>query len=344
MAGLSRLDGWVPIRVFPRGRSLAVDWCHFGKRRFVLPFFRDTIESALQLPFNRAFRQQTPIEELVALARERPGIAPTAFVFHASRCGSTLIARMLMSLPTHIVVSEPTMLDFVLHPAPMLPPVDDEIRREWLRALVSALAQPRSGTETRFVVKFDAWNIVDLPLIRSVFPTTPWIFLYRDPIEIAASQWRQPGAHVVPGMLSPAASLVPMDVARQMPREEYVARVIGRILEAGAEHCASAGGRPVHYDELPEAVVGALAATLGLDVDAATVPKMREVTAQDAKTPQLPFEPDSVRKQREASAALRAAVEAHAMPHYHALEAMRARLPRKASAVDAAPALDVAAR
>ena len=326
MAGLSRLDGWVPIRVFPQGRSLAVDWCHFGSRRFDRPFFRDTIESALRLPFNRAFRQQTPIEDLVTQARERPGIAPTAFVFHASRCGSTLIARMLMSLATHVVVSEPTMLDFALHANPTLPQIDDETRRQWLRALVSALAQPRSGTETRFIVKFDAWNIVDLPLIRQAFPATPWIFLYRDPVEIAASQVRQPSAHVVPGMLSPAASLVPMAAARGMPREEYIARVIGRILEAGALHCAAAGGRPVNYDELPAAVSGALAATLGVDSDATTLAAMGEVTGQDAKTPQLPFEHDSARKQREASAALRAAVEKHAMPHFRALETMRASL------------------
>ncbi len=328
MAGVSRFDGWVPIRVFPGGQSLMVDWCHLGPRRFELPFFRDTIDSALKLPFNRAFRRQTPIEALVALARERPGIAPTAFVFHASRCGSTLMTQMLTSLETHVVVSEPTMLDLLLNRSPALPDFDGGVRVTWLRALVSALAQPRTGAEARFIVKFDAWNVVNLPLIRRAFPDTPWIFLYRDPVEIAASQWRRPGMHLVPGMLNPAAALVPLEAALRMPREEYVARTLGRILEAGALHCtAMAGGRPVNYDELPAIVSGTLATTFGIDTDAFSLQEMRPATRRDAKAPRFPFEPDSARKQREASTALRAAVEAHAMPHYRALEALRARLP-----------------
>ena len=332
MAGLSRFDGWVPIRVFPEGRSLAVDWCHFGPRRFDQPFFRDAVDGALQLPFNRAFRQQTPIDDLVAVAHERPGIAPTAFVFHASRCGSTLAARMLMALDTHVVISEPTMLDFVLRSHPLLPDADDETRRMWLRALVSALAQPRAGGETRFVVKFDAWNIMDFPMIQAAFPATPWIFVYRDPVDIAASQWRQPGAHMVPGMLGPTAAVIPIEEAVRMPREEYVARVVGRILAAGAAHCAAAGGHPVHYDELPDAIESRLATMLGVDSDAATRARMRDVTQWDAKTPQLPYDPDAARKQREVTPALRAAVDLHAMASYRALEALRSQC---ASGIDA---------
>ena len=234
------------------------------------------------------------------------------------------------------------MLDFVLHAHPLLPDADDATRRDRLRALVSALAQPRSGGESRFVVKFDAWNIVDLPLVRAAFPATPWIFLYRDPVEIVASQWRQPGAHTVPGMLGPASAIMPTEDARRMTREEYVARVIGRILQAGAEHCASAGGRPVHYDELPDAIGGSLAPTFGVVRDAATLARLRDAARWDAKTPQLPWEPDAARKQREVGPALRAAVEAHATPHYVELERLRAQWSRKTGTAGATAAGAVA--
>jgi hypothetical protein len=333
---VTRLAGFVPIRVYPKNGALAVDWCHLGTRRFSDPFFRGTVETALLEPFNQAFRPETPIEALEDFARESPGIAPTAFVFHASRCGSTLLARMLMTLPGHVVVSEPTMLEALLHPTAHVPPIGRERRIALLRALFSALAQPRSGGETRFVVKLDAWNIVALPLIRAAFPGVPWLYLYRDPVEIAISQWRAPGAHVVPGILGPAAALVPPDAARTMPREEFIARVIGRFLEAGALHCAADGGHPVHYEEVTSALETPLASTLGVDPGAVDRDALAAVLAQDAKTPQLPFTADSDRKRNDVSPALRDAVLRHADAPYRAREALRAR--RAGAARSDAPA------
>ena len=63
-----------------------------------------------------------------------------------------------------------------------------EQRIEWLRGVVSALGQPRLGTEKHLFIKFDAWKVLDLPLIRRAFPAVPWIFLYRDPVEVLTSQ------------------------------------------------------------------------------------------------------------------------------------------------------------
>ena len=51
------------------------------------------------------------------------------------------------------------------------------------------------------MIKLDAWNIGELPLLRECFPDTPWLFLYRDPLEIAVSHLRRPGMHMVPGMI-----------------------------------------------------------------------------------------------------------------------------------------------
>jgi hypothetical protein len=320
----ARLAGFVPIRIYPKNGALAVDWCHLGTRRFSEPFFRGTVETALLEPFNQAFRPETPIEALEDFARESPGIAPTAFVFHASRCGSTLLARMLATLRSHVVVSEPTMLEAILHPTGHVPPMTRERRIALLRALFSALGQPRCGEETRFVVKLDAWNIVALPIIREAFPDVPWLYLYRDPAEIAVSQWRAPGAHVVPGILGPAAALVPPDAARAMPREEFIARVVGRLLEAGALHCAADGGLPVHYEEVTSALQPPLASTLGVDRAMVDRDALAAVLAEDAKTPQLPFAPDSEQKRNAISPALRDAVLRHADAPYRALEALRA--------------------
>ena len=50
-----------------------------------------------------------------------------------------------------------------------------------------------------YFVKFDSWNTLDLALIRRAFPDVPWIFLYRDPVEVIVSHMRQRGSQMIPG-------------------------------------------------------------------------------------------------------------------------------------------------
>ena len=68
-----------------------------------------------------------PLAELVADARwrlggqgGRPALEPSGFVFHLSRCGSTLIANSLQTAPKALVLSEPEIVAEVLARAPSL--------------------------------------------------------------------------------------------------------------------------------------------------------------------------------------------------------------------------------
>ena len=49
----------------------------------------------------------------------------------------------------------------------------------WLRATLSVLARPRLG-ERRLFVKFNAWQVLELPPIARV-PRRAVVFLYREP-------------------------------------------------------------------------------------------------------------------------------------------------------------------
>jgi hypothetical protein len=315
-------DGWIPVRVYAGATGYRVDWCYFGERRLTEPFFRSSVQLMLQEPFNLAFRQDTTIDAMLEWADTRPGIAPTAFIFHTSRCGSTLLSRMLMALQTHVVVSEPTVLDVVLRARYKMPELSRELQLAWIRATVSALAQPRAGGESRFVAKLDAWNITELALMRDAFPGVPWIFLYREPLEVAASQLKMPGAFMVPGMMGPSPALMSADEAIAMPRSEFVAEVLGRIFEAGAAGCRAFGGRPVNYRELPDALWGPLAEDFGVVPDESTIALLRDAARLDAKNPHFEFVADSAQKRADASAELRAAVDRRIAPAYASLEAL----------------------
>lgn len=306
-------DGWLPIRVWPVDGQWQVDWCWFGDTALHQPFFRDAVEDALRLPFNQAFRRQTSLAALSEWQTQSPGLAPSAFVLHASRCGSTLISQMLARLDDHIVVSEPPPLDALLRSD--LPAGE---RRAAIVGLLSAYGQRRRGVEQRLVIKLDAWNIGEWPLLQDCFADTPWLFLYRDPLEIAVSHLRRPGMHMVPGMLG---DCVLEDGLPFEGREEFIARRLGRLLAAGVMHCRDSGGLPVSYSELPEAMAGRLARFFRLNDEQCK--QVFAATAQHAKQPSQAFIADGDDKRREASAMLRMHVQNCTRAPYEALEKLR---------------------
>ncbi|WP_243434727.1 sulfotransferase family protein [Pseudomonas sp. 30_B] len=312
--------GWLPIRAWRRDGEWRLDWCWFGEQRLTRPFFRDDVDLALRLPFNQVFRRETSLNVLLERQAASPGVAPGAFIYHASRCGSTLLAQMLAGLGRHIVLSEPPALDSLLR-AHLLDPAATDRQPQWIRALLSAYGQRRQGGEERLFVKLDAWNVFEAPLLHRLYPDTPGIFLYRDPLEIVISQLRQPGMHRVPGLLGPSGLDCAGLDAQAMAPLEFTCRMIGRIIEQGLALCQEQGCVPVNYSELPGALWGRLAPLFGL-VDA-DVPKLRDIAAFDAKQPAMWFSADSQRKRDEAGDEVRAAVDRWARAPYEKLEQVR---------------------
>ncbi|WP_256667837.1 sulfotransferase family protein [Pseudomonas sp. R-28-1W-6] len=324
MAAGQAFDGWLPIGI--AAQNQVVDWCWFGEQRLHQPFYRDDVERALHLPFNQAFRRATPLQALLDWQHSSPGLAPRAFIYHASRCGSTLLAQMLASLPSQVLLSEPAPLDSLLRArAASLP---EAAKRSALAALLSAFGQRRSGLERSLVVKLDAWNIFELPLLQRCFPATPWLFLYRDPLEIAVSHLRQPGMHMVPGLLGHSPLDSPEDAG--LSREGVIARRLGRLLAQGLQHCQALGGLAVNYTELPAALGNRLQPVFGLSDS--ELRSALSMTRQHAKQPHLPFSADSQAKRLSASVALRDELASWADQPYRQLEQLRQTQIRQAGA------------
>jgi gluconate kinase len=317
------LSGWIPIRIYWKERRLLVDWCWIGTRRFSEPFFDHTIDDCQRLPFSNLFRPQTAIEMLRERHEIQPGLEPEGFIFHMSRCGSTLVSQMLAALPKNVVISEAGSIDSVLRAKFREPSVTDEERTDWLRWIVSALGQARAGDEKHLFIKFDSWSVMDLPLIRRVYPAVPWIFLYRNPVEVLVSQLGRRGAHMVPGAIDPELFGMKLDEVFQMPPEEYCARVLARICEAALQHHQSSAGMMINYDQLPEAVWTGVADYFGVEVSDADMERFRLVAGVDAKNPGLGFESDSQAKRNKASETARVTAARWLAPLYEQLETAR---------------------
>ncbi|GAA5120284.1 hypothetical protein JIN84_20565 [Luteolibacter yonseiensis] len=313
---LPDLQGWLPVGITRHTSEPLVDWCRMGSRRFTEPFFDHSVEAAMQEPFNLLFRHQLPLDSLIEWQERSPGPVPDGFIFHMSRCGSTLVSRMLAALPGHIVLSEPPPLDALLRTD--LRGADDEIRIAWLRAWVGIMGRPRNGERGLFV-KLDAWHVFDLPLLRRAFPDTPWIFLYRNPVEVMVSAIGNPGMHLVPGMIGVTVPGIDPDEAMRMPQAEYIARVLAAVMLAGLEHLGPLGGKAINYDSLPEGVFSSIAPHFGLSLSPARMEAMKAVTAFHAKAPCFNFEPDSESKRNAAGGEVTALCAALLNPIYEQL-------------------------
>jgi hypothetical protein len=312
--------GWLPVRSVPGQGAPAFDWAWFGDRALSEPLFEDSVNRVASRPLSLMFRTRTDLTALIAGAEQEETLEPDGIVFHMSRCGSTLVAQMLAAVPHHIVASEAAPVDAVFQWAMTSGvPLDQQVAA--LRAVVAALGRNRSGSSRRYFLKVDAWNVLGLSLFRAAFPSTPWIFLYRQPEEVMVSHMGMPGMHFAVGGMPglPAA-----DASGVFSVEDQGATVLARYLDSAVEQFSTGGGMLVNYGDLRAAMESAIPRHFGFDPDADEHAAMTAATRRNSKVPDQVYTDDTERKRAAVTPAVAAAVERHLAAPYARIEALRA--------------------
>lgn len=200
----NQLENYYPVALSQTQQQII--WRELSDIQFTSSFFSDTLN-------NQAIEKRkvcyTPFSILHDLFPENKNlnhpdcIEPSGFIFHVSRCGSTLLTQMLASLDSCVVMSEPPIMDAVFR---FLHAHQNFSEKEaFVRQMISALARQRSPLEKHFFIKFDSWHVAWIPLIRSLYPTTPIVFLYREPAEVLASHKKQRGPQMIPQFIDLSA-------------------------------------------------------------------------------------------------------------------------------------------
>lgn len=299
----------IPLRLMP-GPDWRVAWIATDGLGYTEPFFDETLRRFRRLPANRGRElRTTPLDALEGIA----GPEPDAFIFHVSRCGSTLLAQMLAALLHHTVLAEPPLVDEILRLPRVRPETTDAERVAWLRGAVAALARPRAATSQRLFVKLDCWHIFDVPLVQRAFPRTPLIFLHRHPVEVLASLTRQPSMTLVRDTVLPEQLGLTRAERDALSPVEHAAAILGAFYRAAHEQLGRL--RAVDYTQLPAFVWKALP---GCAFDAKERALLAAAAQRDAKNPGEDFQPDSARKRAGATPELLAAAERWTLPHYAA--------------------------
>jgi hypothetical protein len=313
------LARWTPVRLDFSGATPAIDWADLSAQHFVDPFFDQTVARWSSGPGARPL-VTTGLDALFALDSE-PSLEPAGIIFHLSRCGSTLVSRLLGTLPGVVVVAEPAPLNALLGLDPDR--VDAATLVRLVRLVVRALGRRRHDDDRRLVIKCTSWNVRRRAVLAAAFPDTPWLWVQRDPARVLASLLANPPGwlriQTKPDHAARSFGLDPAAVAT-MTRPEFAAQVLGAMLESAAAD--SAGRLCVDHAELPAAVWQRVAPHFGLEADAAAIDRMAAESRFYAKDSTPQAFTDSP-EHRRISDAMREAAARFAEPGYRALSAPR---------------------
>jgi hypothetical protein len=267
------LAQWTPIRFNLSTSTPTVDWADLSAERFVEPFFDQTVGRWSVGPRAQPL-VRTGLDALVALDGE-PSLDPAGLIFHFSRCGSTLVSRLLATMPRVVMIAEPSPLNALLALDPAR--VDGATLVRVVRLLVRALGRRRHGDEQHLVLKCTSWNIRRQEILTAAFPNTPWAWVQRDPVQVVASLLAKPpgwlGYQVPPVQTALRFGIDPA-LMPTMTREEFAARALGSMLFSAAT------GPPrricVDHAELPSAVWQRVAPHFGIEIDSSAIERMTE--------------------------------------------------------------------
>lgn len=318
--------GWLPIGIdldpdAPFFGTGAVRWMEVGSDPLPDPFLYDTARRHRSAS-PPAREIDTTLDVFIALADALPPVAPAGFIFHVSRCGSTLIANALKTISDVVVVSEPP------HATQLLLPVYGELgafaAASWERTrdtlidlLFRCFAHYRTEEPEKLIVKFPSINILHMKTVRRLWPETPFLIVVRDPVEVIV-------ANLAGGIWMDLKA----DAARSrhflgwdgsaMDDTEYCARALNSYQTAAIraldEHCMI-----VDYAQLNAAKMQQIALFFGRKIEATA--EIDRVFRRYSKSLDglAPFQEDGLAKQRLADYVVRAAASHWARNSYNEL-------------------------
>jgi hypothetical protein len=321
---LPDLKGWLPVdAVVVEGRP-GLWWMEMSGVSLAEPFFQQTVERAKA---NGQSRRElfTEFDALLQLEQSFDSVEPTGFIFHSSRCGSTLVANSCRGIADSIVLSEANAIDKLI--ARLITDSDgikDSLYSVFLRGVVRALGQRRNGNEQHLFVKFACCSFAQIERITRIWPRVPWVFLYRDPIETIVSNladvppWLKDNDHRV---LASIVGTSP-DAVAGMSLEELCARTIGSLYSK-AHSLANENSMLLNYNQLSVPVISSVLSFFKVNPATEELDAIARAGSVYSKDGTRTFVADAAAKQKLASDRVREMAAAWAIEPYRQLEQKR---------------------
>lgn len=319
-------NGWLPVDAVVVNSRPGLLWLDMAEVSLTEPFFQQTVERAKTE--NNRRELFTEFDVLLQLEKLLDSVPPTGFIFHSSRCGSTLIANACRAITNSIVLSEANAIDKLV--ARFITDAVDKVKESlysvFLRGVVHALGRRRTGNEQHLFIKFSCCSFAQIERIRRIWPHVPWLFLYRDPIETIVSNVADVPPWLIDNdrrVLSSITGASPAEVA-EMRLEELCARTIGSFYSV-AHRLANDEGLLLNYNQLSLPVIFRVLEFFKLSPSADemdTIARASRIYSKEASGTRA-FVADADAKQKLASDLIREMAERWAGEPYRLLEQKR---------------------
>jgi hypothetical protein len=322
--------GFLPVDAVVVDGHPGLWWMELPEISLTEPFFQQTVERAKR--GNNCRELFTEFDVLLQLEKVLDAVPPTGFIFHSSRCGSTLLANACKAIADSIVLSEANAVDKLI--ARFITDATDKVKEAiysvFLRGVVHALAQRRTGKEQHLFIKFACCSFSQIERIRRIWPSVPWVFLYRDPIETIVSNISDVPPWLIDNdrrVLASITGVSPEQVA-QMRLEELCARTIGSFYSLAhrlPNGLANGPGLLLNYNQLSVPVISRVLRFFGVSPSAEeleTIARRSRIYSKEVSGTRE-FVADAGVKQKLANDLVREVTETWASEPYRLLEQKR---------------------
>ncbi|MEN2400647.1 sulfotransferase family protein [Flavobacterium sp. MC2016-06] len=282
---------WIPNKLIEKDGDVYFEWIYLGDKRYLDPFFEETLMKCAIYPHNsKKYKVVSTVQNLIDWSEQLDAAALKAFVFHISRCGSTMLAQSLAVSPQNIVVAEAPIIDQVLRSDLF----DLDKKRILLKAVIALLGQKRFVEEKNLVVKLDSWHIFEASELRSIFPELPFVLLYRNPIEVLKSHSKLKGMHMVPNLLPASIFGISDQEMEEINFYQYRAVVLEKYFEAYSDfYEKDSNVSAFNYNEGMRFILEKFIAAIDADYYIEEVDQMYERLKKHSKNSKNDFTGDS---------------------------------------------------
>ena len=178
------------------GSFCPLDWHLQKSNPSTMPMFRDLVaashhckQHAVTLDISHIVKEARHFDQYSQGAPHELQIG--GLVFHETRCGSTLTANLLSAAdpPAHRVYSEASPLLSTLV-ACKSSDCSKQKQDDLIRDVLYLMGRSSDIREKRVFYKIQSVGVRDIATIFRVIPNVPWMFIYRNSVEVMMSHFK----------------------------------------------------------------------------------------------------------------------------------------------------------
>mmetsp|Transcript_18109 Transcript_18109/g.22170 ORF Transcript_18109/g.22170 Transcript_18109/m.22170 type:complete len:427 (-) Transcript_18109:376-1656(-) len=331
------------------GKFCHLDWSLHKNDPSSVPMNKDLISKSKSC---QRTQQEVDLYDAVKQARLFDGLQkkrkkpkvhsmePTGFVFHESRVGSTLVANSLAAYnpDQNRVYSESSP---PIGAAKLYTPEHEDASIQLLKDVVYLMGRTDDVKEQRLYFKIQSIGVKSIQVFRKAFPGTPWIFLYREPVQVMRSHLKTEDTKKAVCLRSkrrPDRDIIELvkgisgneKLISDLTYEEHCAAHLATLCEAALQQARESNGKGkiVNYDGLMDELASNIIPKHFLSKGSMSKEekdRILEVSEHYSKGRDMGrvWKEDSNEKEDTAWKELKDASDLYLRPVYNKLEAMR---------------------